>query len=108
MGVVIDQRTEKRTGNVPSELISDRVLSVWGLTPSGRVTVGKVQRKPQWETVRDQVTVGCRVCIVTPDNPKLHNTLGTVLEIEEWGCHLDAPAAESGRFRALWSEMVVV
>lgn len=50
--------------------------------------------------------LGDIVRINTPDNPRLHNTQAEVLELTEWGAHLDAPAAATGRFRALYEEMV--
>lgn len=45
------------------------------------------------------------VRINAPENERLHGTLATVLVVEEWGAHLHAPAAETQRFRAHWSEM---
>lgn len=108
MGMVAEKI--RTVDGISREVISDRVLSVWGLTRDGRVQVGRVQPKRDIEvpSIQDQVYVGCKVCIITPDIPKLHNTIGTVTGIEWWGCYLDASAAESGKFRALWSEMVVM
>lgn len=48
----------------------------------------------------DPVRLNC------PENERLHGTLAAVAEPAEWGAHLDAPAAATGRFRALHSEMV--
>jgi len=101
MGTTTDKR-RRRSDLLP---VSERVLSVWGLTPDGRVQVGRIQ--PPRSEYDTEIVVGCRVCIVTPDIPQMHNTYGVVLAIEPWGCHLEAPAAASGRFRALWSEMVL-
>lgn len=97
-------KTDSRKGRLPKEIISDRVLSVWGLTPAGRVEVGRIQPTP---VEKEGYVEGAKVVIVTPDNLKLHNSYATILIVEPWGCHLEAPAAESGRFRALWSEMVL-
>jgi hypothetical protein len=49
---------------------------------------------------------GDHVRLVVPENPRLDGTLAQVEHLTEWGAHLLAPAAGSGRFRALFSEMV--
>lgn len=48
---------------------------------------------------------GDRVAICAPENPRLHDTEAVVQELTEWGAHLAAPAAATGQFRALFSEM---
>jgi hypothetical protein len=53
-----------------------------------------------------QIKVGHKVWIKTPENPKLDGTEATVKSLQDWGCFLDAPAAASGEFRAVWSEMI--
>lgn len=40
-----------------------------------------------------------------PENPCLHGAIGRVVEVTEWGAHVETPAAATGRFRALHSEM---
>lgn len=58
---------------------------------------------------------GDTVVIVAPENPRLHGSRATVIEPTDWahlpgeavaGYLLDAPAAATGRFRALDSEVV--
>lgn len=49
--------------------------------------------------------VGDPVRVHTPENERLHDSLALVVRVQEWGCHLDAPAAATGRFRAAWDEM---
>lgn len=51
------------------------------------------------------IKVGMTVVIDTPDNERLHGTQAMVDAIEDWGVHLNAPAAATGRFRASWWEM---
>lgn len=47
------------------------------------------------------------VQLITPDNQRLNNQRAEILEIvPEWGAHVQCPAAQTGRFRAHWSEMV--
>lgn len=45
------------------------------------------------------------VKLVTPDNPRLDGAEALVVEVKEWGCHVETSASATGRFRALWSEM---
>lgn len=52
--------------------------------------------------------VGQQVRLNVPENPRLHDTLASVRELTEWGALLDAPAAATGQFRALHSEMAPV
>ena len=54
------------------------------------------------------MNVGDRVRINAPENPRLHGTLASVASLEPWGAHLFAPAAATGRFRAVFEEMVPV
>jgi hypothetical protein len=49
---------------------------------------------------------GEEIYLRTPDNPKLDGALATVEEVHHWGAHVLTPAAATGRFRALFSEMV--
>lgn len=49
--------------------------------------------------------VGDAVHLLTPEIPRLNNTRAEVVELAEWGAHVEAPAAHTGRFRAHWSEM---
>lgn len=50
--------------------------------------------------------VGDQVRLSTPDNTRLNGTTATIKELTDWGAHCIAPAAGSGEFRALWTEMV--
>ncbi len=54
------------------------------------------------------VTPGTKVVINTPDNPRLHKSVGVVDAVEAWGAYVLTPAAATGRFRALHSEMQIV
>lgn len=49
--------------------------------------------------------IGDKVCLVTPGNVRLHVTVATIASLPPWGAHVLAPAAATGRFRALFSEM---
>lgn len=49
---------------------------------------------------------GDTVTLCVPENPRLHGTIATVERAEPWGAHVEAPAAATGKFRALWSEMI--
>jgi hypothetical protein len=49
--------------------------------------------------------VGDQVRLVTPENARLHGTGARVVKLADWGAHLDAPAAATGKYRAAWSEM---
>ena len=51
------------------------------------------------------LTPDTRVVLVTPDIPRLHGTEATVLSIERWGYHCNAPAAATGRYRAGHNEV---
>jgi hypothetical protein len=51
------------------------------------------------------VRVGVTVVLRVPENPRLNGTNATVQATTEWGAHLSAPAAATGKFRALWSEI---
>ncbi len=53
------------------------------------------------------IQVGSRVMLNVPENKRLHGTEATVKHLEEWGAYVDAPAAATNEFRALWSEMVL-
>lgn len=46
------------------------------------------------------------VRLLTPENPRLHGATAQVLETTEWGAIVATSAAATGRFRALYSEMV--
>jgi hypothetical protein len=50
-------------------------------------------------------SVGDRVVIRVPENIRLHGSLAVVASVEPWGYQLCAPAAATGRFRALPSEV---
>lgn len=52
--------------------------------------------------------VGDRVRLVTPENERLHGTEAKIASLANWGAHLDVPAAATGHYRALWSEMELV
>jgi len=52
-----------------------------------------------------EVKIGMEVLIDAPENPRLHESPAMVTELAEWGAHLNAPAAATGKFRALWFEM---
>ena len=42
-----------------------------------------------------------------PDNPTpLHRQLATIVELTEWGAHVSCEAAATGKFRALFDEMI--
>ncbi len=49
---------------------------------------------------------GDLIVLNTPDNLRLHGPPASVGDCFPWGAHVIAPAAATGRFRALWSEMV--
>jgi hypothetical protein len=49
---------------------------------------------------------GDAVRLVVPDNPRLDGAAATVEALEEWGAFVRTAAAATGRFRALWSEML--
>lgn len=51
------------------------------------------------------VEVGTRVRLNTPDNPRLHGAEATVVTMEQWGAHVNTPAAATHCFRAVWEEM---
>lgn len=58
---------------------------------------------------KDQIQKGCQVRINDhADNPRMTGTLGIVIGVEEWGCHLSSLAAATGRYRASWEEMTLV
>lgn len=66
-----------------------------------RMLGARAQQRNGGPTMR----AGDRVRIVVPQNERLHGTLATIEEVADWGAHLRAPAAATGRFRALWTEM---
>lgn len=74
-----------------------------------RVLVGRGRRRRQHRHAprngAPTMRVGDVVRLVIPDNPRLDNTQAVVLKLTEWGAHCVAPAAASGTFRALWTEM---
>jgi hypothetical protein len=55
-----------------------------------------------------EIKTGRLVKLKTPDNPRLHGSLAIVRLIESWGVHVDTPAAASGKYRALFSEIELV
>lgn len=59
-------------------------------------------------TATAQLTVGSKVKLNTPDNPRLHGQFGTVRELTEWGAHVTTAAAAARTYRAGWDEMVPV
>lgn len=48
---------------------------------------------------------GDKVRLVTPENERLHGTEAVIVELTQWGAHCEAPAAETGKYRAVWEEM---
>lgn len=58
------------------------------------------------DNVATKLAPGVAVQLVNTGIPRLEGTRAEVLELTEWGAHVQAPAAETGRFRAHWSEMV--
>lgn len=48
---------------------------------------------------------GQPVTLNVPENPFLHGRPATIVSLEEWGAHVETPAAATGRFRALYCEM---
>lgn len=50
--------------------------------------------------------VGDAVQLVNTDNPRLEGTRAEILELTDWGAHVQAPAAATGRYRAHTTEMV--
>jgi hypothetical protein len=49
---------------------------------------------------------GMTVQLFVPENPMLHGTKAKIKVLTDWGAYLDAPAAASGEFRALFKEMI--
>lgn len=66
-----------------------------------------VSRKTRPRNGGPTVRVGDRIRLYTPDNPRLHETKATIVELTAWGAHCKAPAAASGQFRATWEEMIL-
>jgi hypothetical protein len=52
-----------------------------------------------------QPRAGDAVQLVNTDIPRLEGQRGEVLEVTEWGAHVETAAAATGRFRAHHSEM---
>jgi hypothetical protein len=50
-------------------------------------------------------SVGQAVRLNVPGNHRLDGSRAVIVEFAEWGAHVHAPAAATGRFRALYSEM---
>lgn len=63
------------------------------------------RRRVQTRNGGPTMIAGDRVRLNTPDNARMHQTEATITGLTDWGAYLDAPAAASGQFRALWSEM---
>lgn len=53
----------------------------------------------------DNLAVGDKVYLNTPDNQRLHGQEGTVVAITDWGAHV-ATGVGGGGYRAFFSEMV--
>jgi hypothetical protein len=51
--------------------------------------------------------IGQHVLLDTPDNPRLHRVEAVVESLESWGAHVRCAKAATGKFRALFSEMLV-
>lgn len=70
---------------------------------------GDPTRRGDRPTGRKVVTMtigtGSNVRLNTPDNPRLHGSIATVEALTEWGAHVLAPAAATGRYRASDYEM---
>lgn len=63
------------------------------------------RRRIQTRNGGPTMLIGDRIRLSTPDNERLHGTNATIVELTDWGAHCEAPAAATGAFRALWSEM---
>lgn len=50
---------------------------------------------------------GDKVRLNTPDNPRLDGARAIVETTTEWGAHVLTDAAATGKFRALYSEMII-
>jgi hypothetical protein len=50
---------------------------------------------------------GQTVVLVTPENRRLNGATATIVELTPWGAHVTTPAAATGKYRALASEMVL-
>lgn len=50
---------------------------------------------------------GAKVTLHVPENARLHRSTAVVEELTEWGAHVLCPAAATGKFRALYSEMLL-
>lgn len=46
-----------------------------------------------------------RVRVNEPGNPRVHGKIGTIFEIYDWGVRLALPAATTGEYRCLWTEI---
>lgn len=60
---------------------------------------------PGISTNVDNLVVGDKVYLNTPDNQRLHGQEGTVVAITDWGAHV-ATGVGGGGYRAFFSEMV--
>lgn len=63
------------------------------------------RRRVQTRNGGPTMLTGDRIRLNVPENAQLHGTEATVTQLTEWGAYVDAPAAATGQFRALWSEM---
>lgn len=54
----------------------------------------------------DTLKVGALVRLDLPENLRLHGALAMIESLTEYGAHVKCDAAGSGRFRALFSEMM--
>jgi hypothetical protein len=57
---------------------------------------------------KNRLNINQIVILNTPDNPYLHGHDAIVERVTKWGAHVLTKAAYTGRFRALFSEMVIV
>lgn len=48
---------------------------------------------------------GSKIHLVVPENPRLHNAQAVVKKLTDWGAYVNCPAAATGEYRALYSEM---
>ncbi len=54
----------------------------------------------------ESIKVSDRIRLHVPENQRLHGASGVVVETAEWGAHIHTGAAATGKFRALFSEMI--
>lgn len=57
---------------------------------------------------KNMLTVGDRVRIVSPENPRLHHRFGRVKAVTEYGALVSTSAAGTGQYRALEAELEII